>query len=183
MIYPICVYGHPVLRKVAEDITPDYPQLIELVENMFETMYKAEGVGLAAPQIGLSIRLIVIDLTVLSEENPEFHDFKRVLINAEITERFGENISHEEGCLSLPGIHESVVRKNGIKIRYYDENFDLHEETYEGYMARVIQHEYDHIEGHLFVDHLSPIRRQLLKSKLTSITKGKTSCHYKIKTA
>ena len=183
MIYPIFVYGNPVLRKVAEDITPDYPNLPELINNMFETMHNAEGVGLAAPQIGLPLRLFVIDLRALSEDKPEYKDCKKVLINAHITEAFGEEVKDEEGCLSFPGIRETVSRKNGIKISYLDENFQPKEETCEGYIARVIQHEYDHIEGSMFVDKISPIRRQLIKSKLTSILKGKTTAKYKIKTA
>ena len=183
MTYPIFVYGNPILRKVSEDITPDYPNLPELINNMFETMHQAEGVGLAAPQIGLPIRLFVIDLTAASENKPEYKDWKKVFINAYISEVFGEEEKDEEGCLSLPGIRETVIRRNGIKISYLDENFQPKEEIYKGYIARVIQHEHDHIEGNMFVDKISPIRRQLIKSKLTSIVKGKTTTKYKIKTA
>ena len=183
MIYPIFVYGNPVLRKVSEDITSDYPNLPDLINNMFDTMRQAKGIGLAAPQIGLPIRLFVIDLTAASENKPEYKNWTKVVINAHISEYFGEDVSDEEGCLSLPDIHEKVVRKNAIKISYLDENFQAKEEIYEGYIARVIQHEYDHIEGNVFVDKISPIRRQLIKSKLTSIIKGKTNTKYKIKTA
>lgn len=183
MILPIYTYGQAVLRKVAEPITPEYSKLDELVQNMFETMYNADGVGLAAPQIGLPIRLFVIDLKPFEEESPELATFKAVMINATILER-SENVeSAEEGCLSVPGIHESVVRSNGIKIQYLDQNFVEHIEEFDGFKARVIQHEYDHLEGNLFTDRVSPIRRQLLKSKLTNIVKGKASTSYKIKRA
>lgn len=183
MIYPIYTYGQPVLRKVAEPIDANYPNLSTVIGNMFETLYHSEGIGLAAPQIGLSIRLIVIDLAPLSESKTELRDFKKILINAQILERSGEEVREEEGCLSLPGIHESVPRSNKIVIRYQDENFTEHTETYEGYTARVIQHEYDHIDGNMFIDHISPIRRQLIKGKLLAITKGNVRCSYKIKTA
>jgi len=180
MIYPIYTYGQPVLRKVAVPISADYLHLKEVINNMYETLYHSDGIGLAAPQVGLSIRLIVIDLVAVSDET--LKDFKKVLINAEILERTGEEIKEEEGCLSLPGIHELVPRSNQITIRYCDENFKEYTETYEGFLARVIQHEYDHIEGNLFVDHISPIRRQLIRGKLTAITKGTVSCSYKVKT-
>ena len=184
MIYPIHLYGHPVLRKIAVPITKDYPNLSQFIENMYETMYKSEdGIGLAAPQVGVSIRLFVIDLSILAEDNPFYKDLKKIFINAEIVERTGDDVSKEEGCLSLPGIHENVTRKNEIKIKYVDEQFKQHEEIYEGFSARVIQHEYDHIEGHVFIEHISPIRKQLIKSKLTNIAKGKVSCMYKVKTA
>lgn len=183
MILPIYTYGTAVLRKVAEPITKDYPKLNELIENMFETMYHADGVGLAAPQVGLSIRVLVIDLLPLKEEYPELGSFKVAMINPAMLE-FGEDkVAGEEGCLSIPGIHESVFRSEKIKIKYYDADFNEHIEEFEGYKARVIQHEYDHLEGNLFTDKISPIRRQLLKSKLTSIVKGKTDTSYKIKTA
>lgn len=182
MIYPIYTYGQPVLRKVAEPIDANYPDLKNVIENMFQTLYHSDGIGLAAPQVGLSIRLIVIDLAPLSETKAELRDFKKVLINAEILECSGDEVKEEEGCLSLPGIHEYVPRNNKIVIHYCDENFVEHTETYEGYTARVIQHEYDHIDGHLFIDHISPIRRQLIKGKLLAITKGTVKCSYKIKT-
>jgi peptide deformylase len=183
VIYPIYTYGQPVLRKVAEPIDSNYPDLKKVIDNMFETLYHSDGIGLAAPQVGLSIRLIVIDLAPLSETKTELRDFKKVLINAEILEHSGEEVKEEEGCLSLPRIQEFVPRSNKITIRYCDENFVEHTESYEGYTARVIQHEYDHIDGHLFIDHISPIRRQLIKGKLLAITKGTVKCSYKVKTA
>ncbi|MDR3704422.1 MAG: peptide deformylase [Paludibacteraceae bacterium] len=184
MVYPIYLYGNPVLRKQAQPIDKDYPELKQFISDMFDTLYKAEdGIGLAAPQVGKSIRLFVIDLSLLAEDKPEYKGWKKVFINAEITERFGDNVSMDEGCLSIPGLTETVSRKKSIIIKYVDENFEEHEETYSGYPARVIQHEYDHIDGHVYIDHISPIRRQLIKSKLNNIAKGKVSCHYKVKSA
>ena len=182
MILPIYVYGQPVLRKVAEDITPDYSNLKELIENMFATMDRADGVGLAAPQIGLPIRVVVISLDVLSDEHPEYKDFRKAYINAHILETEGEIVSMEEGCLSLPGIHESVNRSNKIHVKYMDENFVEHDEYVEGYLARVMQHEFEHLEGGLFIDNLSPLRKQMIKGKLTAMLKGKARCSYKVKT-
>lgn len=182
MILPIYVYGQPVLRKVAEDITPDYPNLKELIENMFATMDRADGVGLAAPQIGLSIRVVVITLDVLSDDMPEYKDFRKAYINAHILEAEGEMVSMEEGCLSLPGIHEAVNRSNKIHVKYMDENFVEHDEYVEGYLARVMQHEFEHLEGGLFIDNLSPLRKQMIKGKLNAMLKGKTRCSYKVKT-
>jgi peptide deformylase len=181
MILPVYIYGQPVLRKVTKDINTDYPNLKELVDNMFETMYKADGVGLAAPQIGLEDRILVIDLTPLADDHPEFKGLKKVMINPHIIEVEGEEVLMEEGCLSLPGIHERVLRKSRIRIQYSDENFNSYDEVFEGYLARVIQHEYDHLEGILFIDHLSGIRKQLIKSKLNNLIKGKVSCSYKVK--
>ena len=181
MILPIYLYGQPVLRKVTEEITPDYPNLKDLIANMFETMYNADGVGLAAPQIGFSIRILVIDLSPLGEEDPIFKGFKKVMINARITNIEGEEKIAEEGCLSFPGIHEKVPRKNKIRIEYVDENFVPHDEEYEGYLARVIQHEYDHLEGKFFIDYVSGIRKQLIKSKLNNLIKGTAQCSYKVK--
>lgn len=183
MIYPIVVYGHPVLRKVAEDISPGYKGLSELISDMFDTMYKSDGVGLAAPQIGKPIRMFVVDLSVLAEEYPEYENYKKAFINAHIVERSGDEITDEEGCLSLPGIREKVTRYNKIVIEYVDENFEPHSDTFEGWPARVLQHEYDHLDGILFVDKINPIRRKLLSGKLNSISKGKTTANYKIKTA
>ena len=185
MILPIYIYGHPVLRKVTQDIDPEtYPNLNELINNMFETMYNAEGVGLAGPQVGLEDRIFVVDLSpIASDEHPEFKEFKKVFINAHITERNGEIEMMEEGCLSIPGIHEKVPREEEIRIRYLDEGLQFHDEVYTGYAARVIQHEYDHIEGILFVDKISPLRKRMAKSKLTNMEKGKVSCEYKIRTA
>ena len=185
MVLPIYVYGWPLLRKKSEDITPDYPNLQQLIADMFETMYKAEGCGLAAPQIGLNIRVIVIDGEQLAEENnPDdmLRTFKKILINPEITARFGDDWTDNEGCLSLPKIRESVKRPAGVKITYFDENFQQHREEYEGMAARIIQHEYDHIEGTLFIDRMSPLRRKLIAGKLNDVAKGKADCKYKIKT-
>lgn len=184
MILPIYIYGHPVLRKVTKDIDASYPNLKELIDNMYETMYNADGVGLAGPQVGLEDRIFVIDLSPLAdEENPEYKGLKKAFINARITSRSGDTESTEEGCLSIPGIHESVPRLNEIEINYLDENLEPHSETYTGFTARVIQHEYDHIDGILFTDHISAIRKRLIKAKLNNMSKGKVSCHYKVRTA
>ena len=183
MILPIYLYGQPVLRKVAEDITPDYPELKSLIESMFETMHQAEGIGLAAPQVGLAIRLVVIDLDPLSEEYPEYRNFSRVYINAHIIETSEETDSAEEGCLSLPGIHEKVTRPTRIHVKYLDENFVEHDEWIDGYLARVIQHEFDHLEGKVFTDRISPLRRQMNKGKFNALLSGKVRCDYKVKVA
>jgi peptide deformylase len=183
MILPIYTYGTAVLRKIAEPINNDYPKLNELIQNMFDTMYHADGVGLAAPQIGLAIRLLVIDLAPFLEDDPELGSFKICMINPTMLEFSDEKVSAEEGCLSIPGIHENVMRSEKIKIKYYDPEFNEHIEVFEGFKARVVQHEYDHLEGNLFTDKVTPIRRQLLKSKLTNIVKGKTNAAYKIKSA
>ncbi len=182
MILPVTVYGNPVLRKVAQDITPEYEGLADLIKNMFDTMYFAEGIGLAAPQVGKPIRIFMMDLSPLAEEFPEYQDFKKVFINAQILERSGEPVSDEEGCLSLPGIREKVERPDKIRITYVDENFVKYDEVYEGWAARVIQHEYDHIDGKLFIDYISPLRRRLLKGRLTAISKGKVEAKYRIRT-
>lgn len=181
MILPIYLYGTSVLRKQAEDITKEYPELPKLINDMYETLERSEGIGLAAPQVGLPIRLLILDLNPLSDIYPQYKGVLKTMINAHIEETDGSPVSREEGCLSLPGIHESVTRKEKIKVTYLDENFEQHTEWFEGYMARVIQHEYDHLEGRLFIDHLSPIRKQLIKSKLNAILKGKVSCDYKVK--
>lgn len=181
MILPIYLYGHPILRKVAHDITSDYPDIKVLIDNMFETMYNADGIGLAAPQIGLDIRVLVIDLDPLSEQDSSFKDVKKVMINAHIIDTQGDEAVIEEGCLSIPGIHENVSRRNQVRIKYLDENFQEYDETYEGYLARVIQHEIDHLDGKMFVDYLSGIRKQLIKSKLSNLIKGKVDCSYKVK--
>lgn len=184
MILPIYIYGHPVLRKVTKDINASYPNLKELIDNMYETMYNADGVGLAGPQVGLEDRIFVIDLSPLAdEENPQYKDLKKTFINARITSRSGDTASTEEGCLSIPGIHESVPRQDQIEIEYLDENLQPHSETYTGFTARVIQHEYDHIEGILFTDHISAIRKRLIKAKLSNMVKGKVSCRYKVRVA
>ncbi|MBE6312556.1 MAG: peptide deformylase [Bacteroidales bacterium] len=181
MILPITLYGNSVLRKETREIDKDYPNLPSLLENMYETMHNADGVGLAAPQVGLDIRLFVIDLSCLAEDRPEFKDYRRTVINPQITERWGDDVSMEEGCLSLPGIYEKVTRKSKIRIHYYDENWVEHDEEYSGYPARVMQHEYDHLEQHVFIDHLSPLRKQLIKGKLNSIVSGKVRCRYRTK--
>jgi peptide deformylase len=183
MILPVFTYGNPVLRKEAEEINADYPYLKKLIDDMFETMHHADGVGLAAPQIGLSIRLLVIDLIALKEDNPEIADFRVVMINPEMLEMSEEEEESNEGCLSIPGISERVFRSHWIKIKYFDEHFNEHIGEFEGFRARVIQHEYDHLEGSLFTDHINPLRRQMIKSKLNNIVKGKVNCEYRIKTA
>ncbi|MDR2775593.1 MAG: peptide deformylase [Tannerella sp.] len=181
MILPVYTYGQPVLRKKTETIGKDYPGLKELICDMFETMYNAEGIGLAAPQIGLSIRLLVIDADPVSDIYPECKGFKRVLINPEITEFGNETVSLEEGCLSFPGIQEKISRSVKIRVRYMDADFNGQEELMEKFSARVVQHECEHLDGGMFIDDISPIRRQLNKSKLNKIIKGDISCSYKIK--
>jgi len=181
MVYPIYVIGSPVLRKVAKDIEQDFTNLSLIIENLKETMYDSDGIGLAAPQVGKSIRVFVIDASPLAEDEPALEDFKKVFINAHITERTGETRTFTEGCLSIPGIREDVDRPERIRIKYVDENFEPHDEVYEGLAARVIQHEYDHLDGKLFADHLSPIRKRLIKKKLTAVSKGKFNAHYETK--
>lgn len=182
MILPIYTYGNPVLRKQAEDITPDYPDLKQLIADMFETMYRADGVGLAAPQIGKAIRLVVITLDVLSDEYPEYKDFNRTYINPRIVETEADTVVMDEGCLSLPGIHEPVRRPKRIHVHYLNEDFREHDEWVEGYLARVMQHEFDHLEGHVFTDRISPLRKQMVRGKLSGMLKGKVRCNYKVKT-
>ncbi|MDR1203419.1 MAG: peptide deformylase [Tannerellaceae bacterium] len=181
MILPIYLYGQQVLRKEAEEVPKDYPQLKELVANMFETMYHADGVGLAAPQVGLSLRLFVVDGNVMADDFPECKGFKRAMINPSIIKCSEDEILLEEGCLSLPGIHEKVSRPAKIRIKYMDENLVEHEEDIEGFSARIVQHEYEHLEGHIFIDNISAIRKQLNKGKLNNIIKGTTNCSYKTK--
>ncbi|MDH6304083.1 peptide deformylase [Parabacteroides sp. PF5-5] len=181
MILPIYLYGQAVLRKETEEVPKDYSGLKELVANMFETMYHADGVGLAAPQVGLSIRLFVVDGDVMGDDFPECRGFKRAMINPVIVERSEEEIALEEGCLSIPGIHEKVSRPAKIRIKYMDEDFVEHEETIDGFAARIVQHEYEHLEGHVFIDNISPIRKQLNKGKLNTIIKGTANCSYRVK--
>lgn len=184
MILPIVAYGDPVLRATCEEIDQNYPQLETLIANMFETMYEAQGVGLAAPQIGKSIRLFIVDATPFAEGedgDPGCMDFKRVFINPIIFDESGEEWGMEEGCLSIPGIREEVKRQGDLKIEYYDQNWDLYEESLTGFAARVVQHEYDHIEGVLFTDKISALRRQLIRSKLNDISKGKTDANYRMR--
>lgn len=190
MILPIVGYGDPVLRKKGEDITAEYPNLKQLIDDMFDTMYRAHGVGLAAPQIGLAIRLFVIDTTPFSEnddlskqEQEELDGFKKVFINAKILKEEGGLWAFNEGCLSIPGIHEDVVRHDKITIEYLDENFKKQTEEFDGLRARVIQHEYDHIEGILFTDKISSLKKRLNEKKLKNIMEGKTSVDYRMKFA
>lgn len=180
MILPIYLYGQPVLRKEAEEIE-NTPELKQFIADMFETLTQAEGCGLAAPQVGKPWRLFVIDADELAEDYPECKGFKKVFINPEMIEESEETCSYSEGCLSLPGISENVVRPTTIKINYQDENFVEHEEEFTGFQARIIQHEYDHLEGHVFTDRISPIRKTFVRNKLTSIAKGKTVAKYKYK--
>lgn len=183
MILPIVAYGDAVLRKSCDPVEKDYPALDALIQNMFESMYAAKGVGLAAPQVGLSMRLFIVDPAPLAdeEENQDLLNFKRVFINAEMIEEHGEVWKFNEGCLSIPEIREEIKRKPYIHLSYYDEGFNFHKERFSGVEARIIQHEYDHIKGTLFVDHISPLRRRLLKRKLMDISKGKIEVHYKMK--
>ncbi len=182
MLLPIYAYGEPVLRKKAEPITADYPGLQELIDNMFETMYyKGIGVGLAAPQIGKSIRLFVVDGSPYDDEDEALTGFKKVFINATITESRGEVLKMNEGCLSIPNIRESIPRPDTIDIEYYDRDWKLYRETYSGIAARIIQHEYDHIEGLLFTDRISPLRRRLLEKRLADVSRGNVDVEYKMK--
>jgi len=181
MIYPIVAYGDPVLRKVAAPISVDYPKLNEIIQNMFDTMKRSSGIGLAAPQIGLSIRLFVVDATPFENDERDLDGFKQVFINAHILEEDGKKWKCSEGCLSIPGIREDVDRNPNITVRYMDENFVEHTESYTGMRARIIQHEYDHIEGILMTDRLTPIKKQLLKGRLNDIMKGRTDADYKMR--
>lgn len=180
MVYPIIVYGDPILRKRAVDIPRDYPGLSQLIQDMFETMYAAHGIGLAAPQIGKGIRVFVVDGTTLEEEEEDMTGFKKVFINPEILDENGAVWAFEEGCLSIPNIRENVSRQENVRIRYVDENFVSKEEEYTGVKARIIQHEYDHLDGKLFIDYLTPLRKRMLKGKLTNISKGDVETEYRI---
>lgn len=181
MILPVFAFGQPVLKKRATDINKDYEGLKSLISNMWETMYAAHGVGIAAPQIGASIRLFVIDSIQIMEEEKKAEGIKKVFINAQIIEETGELWSYEEGCLSIPNIRGDVERQQKVRIQYLDENFEKHDEIYEGINARVIQHEYDHIEGVLFVEKLKPLKKKLIQRKLNDIKTGKATADYKIK--
>lgn len=190
MILPIVAYGNPVLNKKAADISADYPELNGLIQDMFDTMNASKGVGLAAPQIGQSIRLFIVDASPFADEEDEEQDektraylqsFKRIFINPEITEMSKKEWVFEEGCLSIPTIREDVSRPEKIKMRYLDEHFKPHEEEFDGIPARIIQHEYDHIEGVLFTDHLSGLKKQFLKKKLANISVGDVKVNYKMK--
>ena len=188
MILPIIAYGDPVLRKQGKEITKDYPNLDTLIANMYETMYGAFGVGLAAPQIGLPIRIFLVDAspfaedeTLTEEEQAQLKDFKRTFINAKILKEEGDEWAFNEGCLSIPNVREDVFRKPTVTIEYQDENFETHVETFDGLVARIIQHEYDHIEGVLFTDKISNFKKRLIKGKLSNISKGKINVDYKMR--
>jgi len=181
MTLPIFVYGSPVLRKVSEEISRDFPNFKSFVEDLWETMYKSDGVGLAAPQVGRNIRMFVIDGSAMSDDDSTMTDFKKAFINPKIISRQGENWIFNEGCLSLPNIREDISRPESITMEYYDENFNFFMEEFGGLKARIIQHEYDHLDGVLLVDHISAIKRKLLASKLNAISKGKVDVSYKIK--
>lgn len=183
MILPIVAFGDPVLKQEAKDITQDYPDLDKLIDNMYDTMYNASGVGLAAPQVGLPIRLFIVDTVQLEdpEETPDFKGIKQAFINATILTETGKPWPYEEGCLSIPGIRENVHRQPHIEIEYLDENFQYQRSTFDGMNARVIQHEYDHVDGILFLDHLKPLKKRLLKRKLQMISRGDVNVGYKMK--
>lgn len=181
MILPVIGYGDPVLKKVGVEINPEYPNLKKLIADMWDTMYNAGGVGLAAPQVGKSIRLFIVDASPFDEDEEWLADFKQVFINPIILEESGKVWDFSEGCLSIPGIREDVARKPKITIQYQDEDFKIWEEEFEGVAARIIQHEYDHIEGKLFVEHLSPLKKRLLKNKLTDVANGLMETKYKMK--
>lgn len=184
MVLPIYIYGHPVLRTENAMVTPDYPGLHELIENMKETMYHTQGIGIAAPQVGVNVRIVYIDVDVLAEDFPELKGVNMVLINPEITiDETAPYVTREEGCLSVPGIHENVQRIEKIHLRWQDEQFQVHEQEIEGYLARVVQHECDHLDKTLFVDRISPIRKQLIRGKLNNMVKGNVSCDYRCKVA
>ena len=181
MILPIVAYGDPILRKVGDEITKDYPGLEKLIDDMYETMVKAKGVGLAAPQINKSIKLFIIDSTRMYDEDEKNEGLKEVFINPVITKETGDDWPYEEGCLSIPSIREDVYRKDKVKIEYYDREFKHHKKEFTGLTARVIQHEYDHVIGKLFIDHLKPLKKNLLKGKLDKISKGIVDVEYKMK--
>lgn len=181
MILPVYIYGHPVLRRATEEVPESMEGLSTLIENMWETMYHSEGVGLAAPQIGKSLRLIVIDASPVADSFPECKDAKMVLVNPEL-EVIADTapIGRDEGCLSLPGMSENVKRVEHVRLRWKDENFVEHEQEFTGFLSRIIQHEYDHLEGTVYTDRVTPIRKQLIKNKLSNLTKGKFSCDYRV---
>jgi peptide deformylase len=181
MILPIVAYGHPILKKVGSIIDNNYPEISSLIENMWETMYNAKGVGLAAPQIGLSVRLFIVDTIQIEKEGSEFTGMKKVFINPQLLEETGKEWSYEEGCLSIPNIHGDVIRLDQVRLKYFDEAFIEHTESFDGINARVIQHEYDHIEGKLFIEKLNPLKRRLIQKKLESIKKGKVEADYRLK--
>jgi peptide deformylase len=181
MVLSVYVYGSGVLKKEAAPVAQDYPALSQLISDMWDTLYNANGVGLAAPQVGHAIRLIVIDASVFKDDDPLADGFKRVLINPELVEFSEEESTFNEGCLSIPGIHEDVVRPKRVRVRYFDEHFQAHDEWFDGIPARIAQHEYDHVEGILFTERLAPIRRKIISGKLHNIARGKGSADYKTK--
>lgn len=180
-ILPIYLYGSKVLRQVAKPISPDDPSLEELIANLYTTMAKSDGVGLAAPQVGISLRIFVVDASPYADRDPNLADFRKVFINPEIIATDGELVPFEEGCLSVPGIHENVLRPERVTLRYQDEKFVEHEEEFDGLIARIVQHEYDHLEGKVFIDRIAPLRKRLIQSKLKKITKGITDAAYPCK--
>lgn len=184
MILPVYLYGHPVLRKETEEIEQDYPELSKLIADMYETMYHSDGVGLAAPQIGRSIAMAVIDGSPLADRFPECKDLKFTMINPELDIIEDEPaITREEGCLSLPGLSEPVKRFEHIRLNWLDENFEEHEQEFRGFASRIIQHEFDHLLGTVYTDRVSPIRKQIIRNKLNNISKGKVNCEYRTKSA
>lgn len=183
MKLPVYIYGHPVLRRETKPVEPTYPGLKKLVDDMFETMYAAEGCGLAAPQVGLSIKLVVIDADVLKEHFPECEGRKLVLVNPELEVLDGDKVTRSEGCLSLPGLSENVERVEHIRLSWVDENFQPHQEEMSGFLARCVQHEVDHLNGKVYMDHVSPTRKLLIRGKLRNLMDGKFSCDYRVKTA
>ncbi len=180
MVYPIVVYGDPILRKRATDIPKDFPGLATFIQDMFDTMYAAHGIGLAAPQIGKGVRLFVVDGTTLEDEEEDMTGFKKIFINPQLLDETGNNWAFEEGCLSIPNIRENVSRPETVRIRYQDETWTTREEEYSGIKARIIQHEYDHLDGKLFIDYLTPLKKRMLKGKLTDISKGEVDTEYRI---
>ena len=184
MILPIYIYGQNVLKKVAQDIPQEHPQLKQLIDDMFETLAESEGIGLAAPQVGKDIRVVVIDLDVLAEDMPQYKGFRKAFINPHILE-YDETSTDtmEEGCLSLPGIHEKVTRPTRIRVAYEDDERNAHEEWVDGYLARVMQHEFDHLDGKVFVDRISPFRKTMIKGKLKDLLQGRYHCSYRTKAA
>jgi len=180
MVLPVTAYGHPVLRKVAKPVDKDYLGLEQFIDNMWETMYFSEGVGLAAPQVNKSIRIFIVDATPYEEDMPEAKGFRKVFINPEIIEEQGDEKLINEGCLSIPGIREDVARPGQVHIQYYDRDWNFYDEWYDGMLGRIIQHEYDHLEGTLFTDKLSPVRKTILRSRLSNISKGKVEVGYKM---
>jgi peptide deformylase len=183
MVLPVYIYGSPVLRKVAREVEQNENGLDQFIQNLWDTMHHSDGIGLAAPQIGKSLQIFVVDGTPLENDDPSLKDFKMTFINPEIVERFGDDKTYEEGCLSIPEIREEIVRPEKIVIRYYDADFNFHEDEFGGFGARIIQHEYDHLQGILFTDRVAPLKKRILKGKLNAISKGKFDVKYKVRVA